>query len=174
LFAGFSYLGQRLRRLIFENPPEFARRALSICRPGAYTGRMWRWGKGRAAMALGLACAAAPALALVGDRAADVLAKLERGRWQVRSASQAAVQHSVCLGDPALLLQLEHGLQGCTQQRVATSERNATVEYVCPGRGFGHSTIRIETSTAATIDTQGFVDGHPFSYRATARKLSDC
>jgi hypothetical protein len=135
---------------------------------------MWRWGKVQAALALAFAVAAAPALALAGGRAADALAKLEHGRWQVRSASQAAVQHSVCLGDPALLFQVEHGPRGCSQQLLKTDERNATVEYVCPGRGFGHTTVRMETSTTATIDTQGFVDGHPFSYRATARKLSNC
>jgi hypothetical protein len=125
-------------------------------------------------LALGLAVAAGPALALAGGGVADALAKLEHGRWQVRSASQAAVQHSLCLGDPTLLFQLEHGLRGCSQQIVGADERRATVEYVCPGRGFGHTTVRVETSTTATIDTQGFVDGHPFSYRATARKLSDC
>jgi hypothetical protein len=133
---------------------------------------MWGTRKGWAALALALA--AGPALALAANRAAEALAKLEHGRWLVRSASQASVDRAVCLGDPALLFQVEHGDKGCSQQLVKADERGATVEYVCPGRGFGHTSIRVETPTTATIETQGFVDGRPFAYRAVARKLSDC
>jgi hypothetical protein len=137
---------------------------------------MGRWGTGPrgAALAFAAAALAAPALAIAGSRAADALAKLEQGRWLVRSTSQAVLERSFCLGDPALLFQLEHGAKGCSQRLVHTDERGATVEYVCPGRGFGHTSVRIETSKAATIETQGFVDGRPFAYRATARKLSGC
>ncbi|MBV9931779.1 MAG: hypothetical protein JO013_12655 [Alphaproteobacteria bacterium] len=137
-----------------------------------YTLLMWRWGTRPGALAL--VVAAVPVLALAGGRAADALAKLEHGRWLVRSASQASLERAVCLGDPALLFQIEHGAAGCRQQLVEADARGATVEYVCSGRGFGHTSIRIETSKAATIETQGFVDGRPFSYRATARKLSEC
>jgi hypothetical protein len=132
------------------------------------------WGKRKGSAALALAMVAVPVLALAADRAADALAKLEHGRWMVRSASQAALQRAVCLGDPALLFQIEHGATGCTQRLVQADSRGGTVEYVCAGRGFGHTSIRVETPTTATIETQGFVDGRPFSYRATARKLSVC
>jgi hypothetical protein len=131
-------------------------------------GTAWRWS------ALALALAAGPVFALAGGRASDALAKLEQGRWLVRSASQATVERSLCLGDPTLLFQIEHGPKGCSQQLVHADERGATVEYVCPGRGFGRTSVRVETSKAATLDTQGFIDGRPFAYRATARKLSAC
>jgi hypothetical protein len=132
-------------------------------------------GKDRAALALALAAAlAAPALGFAGSRAAQALAKLEHGRWRIHSLSQAAVDRSLCLGDAALLFQIEHGAGGCSQQLLAQKERAATVEYVCPGRGFGHTSIRIETPTTAIIETQGMIDGRPFAYRATAKKLSDC
>jgi hypothetical protein len=131
-------------------------------------------GKGKAWAAFALAVVAVPVLALAAHPAADALAKLERGRWLVRSASQASLERAVCLGDPALLFQIEHGATGCTQQLVQGDGRGGTVEYVCPGRGFGRTSIRIETPTTAMIETQGFVDGRPFAYRATARKLSDC
>jgi len=134
---------------------------------------MWRWGKGTGALALALA-ACVPALALAGSRVAEALGGLEHGRWLVRSASQAALQRTVCLGDPKLLFQLEHGAAECRQEIVQADPTSATVEYVCPGRGFGHTSVRVETSKAATIETQGFIDGRPFSYRATARRLSDC
>jgi hypothetical protein len=134
------------------------------------SGRGKKWG----ALALA-AAAAAPALAYAGgSAAADALAKLEHGRWIVRSATQSSLQRAICLRDTTLLFQIEHGANGCRQQLVRTDSRGATVDYVCPGRGFGHTSVRVETSKAATIETQGFVDGRPFSYRATARKLSEC
>jgi hypothetical protein len=139
-----------------------------------YKQAMGRWGRGLRWSALALAFAAGPALAFAGSRAAEALAKLEQGRWLVRSASQAEIQRSVCLGDPALLFQIEHGEKGCSQQLVHSDERGGTVEYVCPGRGFGRTSVRIETGKVAMIDTQGFVDGRPFAYRAIARKLSGC
>lgn len=131
-------------------------------------------GGGKKWSALALA-AAAPALAYAGGgAAADALAQLERGRWVIRSATQSSLQRAICLRDTALLFQIEHGPDGCTRQLVRTEPRGGTVDYVCPGRGFGHTSIRVETSKAATIETQGFIDGRPFSYRATARKLSEC
>jgi hypothetical protein len=117
---------------------------------------------------------AAPALALAASRAGEALAKLERGRWAVRSASPGAVDRELCLQDPGLLFQIEHGAKGCSQQLTQQGENRATVEYVCPGRGFGHTSVRMETSRTATIETQGFVEGRPFAYRASARKLGEC
>lgn len=121
-----------------------------------------------------LAMAAMPALALAPDGVSDALAKLEQGRWQIRSASQAAPTHSICLGDRALLLQIEHGSASCSRDVVQATATGVTADYTCPGRGFGHTTIRVETSRAATIETQGLINGRPFAYRANARKLSDC
>jgi hypothetical protein len=136
---------------------------------------MRRWGTASRLSALVLALAAGPLLAFAGSRAGETLAGLEQGRWQVRGASQAAGDRAICLGDPALLFQIEHGAKGCTQQLVRTDVRGGgTVEYVCPGRGFGRTKVRVETPRAATIETQGMIEGRPFAYRATARKLSDC
>lgn len=128
----------------------------------------------RGVLALGLAVIlAVPALAWT-HQAADALAKLERGRWVVRSATNTRLERSICLGDSALLFQVEHGGTDCAREWVAAGEGGASVRYTCPGHGFGHTSVRIETSKVAVIDTRGFVDGRPFSYRATARKVSDC
>jgi hypothetical protein len=125
--------------------------------------------------ALGLAgfvLVAVPAYALgTGDLAA--LTKLERGRWLVKDA-EGAERQSVCIGDPMLLVQLEHGAGRCTREVVANDATIGTVQYSCPGRGFGHTTVRVETPRLAKIDTQGIVDGQPFGYRAEARRLGGC
>lgn len=127
----------------------------------------------RGALLFGLAVVVAvPALALAGDIPA--LARLERGKWLVRSAAQSRIERTICLGDPALLLQIEHGAAGCSRALVTADEHGGTIQYTCRGRGYGRTSVRVETSTVATIDTQGLIDGRPFAYRATARKVSHC
>jgi hypothetical protein len=128
-----------------------------------------RWG------ALGLAGAfavAAPVFAFALPKL-EALAKLEPGRWQLSQADGAELR-SVCLADPVALVQLEHESATCEQEVLASEGGAATVEYTCPGRGFGRTSIRVETPRLARIDTQGFADGRPFSYRVEARKLGAC
>ena len=127
-----------------------------------------RWG------ALGLAgflAVAAPVFAFALPDL-EALAQLERGRWQLRDS--AGQPRLLCLGDPTVLIQLEHGGISCEQEIVTSDKSGATVQYTCPGRGFGHTSIRIETPRLARIDTQGLADGRPFSYRAEARKIGTC
>ncbi len=124
--------------------------------------------------ALGLAgfvAVAAPVLAFALPDL-EALSKLERGRWQLRDP--AGQSRSICLGDPAILIQLEQEGVSCDREIIASDKGGATVQYTCPGRGFGHTSIRIETPRLARIDTQGLVDGRPFSYRAEARKVGTC
>jgi len=127
-----------------------------------------RWG------ALGLAgliAVAAPVFAFALPEL-EAFAQLERGRWQLRGAEGGP--RSICLGDPAVLVQLEHGGLACDHEVIADGKSGATVQYSCPGRGYGHTSLRVETPRLARIDTQGLVDGRPFSYRAEARKTGTC
>ncbi|HYE28384.1 MAG TPA: hypothetical protein VEA61_09145 [Allosphingosinicella sp.] len=101
----------------------------------------------------------------------EALSRLERGRWQI-SDSQGGPARSICLGDPSAFVQLEHGGASCGQEILASEPNAATIQYTCPGRGFGHTSIRVETPRLARIDTQGLVDGRPFSYRVEARRVS--
>ena len=120
----------------------------------------------------GLLAAAAPVLALaVPDL--EALARLERGRWQIGDPSGRAPR-SICLGDPALLVQLEHPGASCGQEVIASDANGATVQYSCQGRGFGHTSIRVETPRLARIDTQGLADRRPFAYRVEARRVGTC
>ncbi len=128
-----------------------------------------RWG------ALGLAgiiAVAAPVFALALPNL-EALSRLERGRWQISDA-QGGAARSICVGDPALFLQLEHRGVACGQEVLASEASVATVQYTCPGRGFGHTSIRVETPRLARIDTQGLVDGRPFAYRVEARRVGSC
>ncbi|HYJ84204.1 MAG TPA: hypothetical protein VEW26_15330 [Allosphingosinicella sp.] len=127
-----------------------------------------RWG---ALGPAGLAAVAAPVLALAVPEL-EGLARLERGRWQLRDS--AGQSRSICLGDPAVLFQLEHDGLSCDREVISSDKNGATAQYTCPGRGFGHTTIRVETPRLARIDTQGLADGRPFSYRSEARKVGTC
>ena len=125
--------------------------------------------------ALGLAgtiAVAAPVFALALP-SLEALAHLERGRWQISDA-QGGTAGSICVGDPTAFLQLEHQGVACGQEVLANEAGAATVQYTCPGRGFGHTSIRVETPRLARIDTQGLVDGRPFSYRVEARRVGAC
>lgn len=120
----------------------------------------------------GLLAAAAPVLALALPDL-DGLARLERGRWQIGDPAGGAPR-SICLGDPALLVQLEHSGASCGLEVIASDANGATVQYSCAGRGYGHTSIRVETPRLARIDTQGLADGRPFAYRVEARRVGVC
>jgi hypothetical protein len=113
------------------------------------------------------------AVTLCGAVSGDALAKLESGKWSVKTA-QAGSGRTLCLGDPIQLVRLEHPNEECTVETLASDAGSRTVQYTCTGRGYGHTNVRVETPRLATIETQGLVDGRPFSYRATARKVGAC
>jgi hypothetical protein len=116
---------------------------------------------------------ALPAYALAtADLAA--LSRLERGRWQVRDLDARVVRESICIGDATLLARIEHLRAPCTLEVVESEPAGGTVRYSCPGRGFGHSTLKVETPRLAKIHTQGISDNRPFSYRAEARRTGPC
>jgi hypothetical protein len=131
-------------------------------------------GSRRGALVLaGAVLCAVPAAALSMARIA-ALDKLERGRWQVRELNGATRSAALCLGDPAILMRFEHRGAACRSDTVADGAAAATVQYSCPGRGFGHSKVRVETPRLVRVDTQGLSQGRPFSYRLEARRIGAC
>ena len=118
----------------------------------------------------GIALAAAPAYAL----GVTALTKIERGRWQVRELDSAIAPASLCIGDTAALVQFEHRSAPCQAEIVQDGATAATVQYSCPGRGFGHTQLRVQTPRLVRLDTQGLSDGRPFSYRLEARRVGRC
>jgi hypothetical protein len=101
------------------------------------------------------------------------LAQVERGAWQLRDAAGNAAG-IVCLGDPLLLAQPQHGPQPCTRETLSTDAHTVTVDYVCPGMGRGRTVLRVETPRLVRIDSQGLHNGQPFAFRAQARRTGPC
>ena len=128
-----------------------------------------RWG----ALALAGICAAATPLLAFALPRLEAFSGLERGRWEIREAAGGPARF-VCFRDPVALVQLEHREQSCAHEVLASESSAATVQYTCQGRGFGHTSIRVETPRIARIETQGLIDGRPFSYRVEARRVGGC
>ena len=130
----------------------------------------------RTAVRRGTPLLAGIALAAVSAGAAGLtaLSKIERGLWQVRELDAAVAPAAVCIGDVNALVQFEHRRAACPSEVVEDGASAATVQYSCPGRGFGHTHLRVETPRLVRIDTQGLSNGRPFSYRLEARRVGGC
>jgi hypothetical protein len=125
-----------------------------------------------AAFAIGFGCV--PALTQVRGQL-SALTRLEPGLWQIRTSSNhGAPVQSICVGDPAILMQVQHRNSPCSRLVIANDASGATVHYTCPSSGYGRTTLRVETSRLARIDTQGIVDNAPFAWRAEARRIGPC
>lgn len=99
---------------------------------------------------------------------------IQPGQWALRSRSDPAQSRALCLGDPALLLQLRHGAAACTRFVVANGPRGATVQYRCPGSGNGRTTIRVETPRLIQIESQGIMNNEPFVVEFEGRRVGEC
>ncbi len=123
-----------------------------------------------------IAAIAAALLVLPGFAQApapSALDRVEPGLWEVRGAGGASLG-SICLGDPALLAQLQHRGAACALDVVDSTERSATVQYSCRGQGSGRTILRVETPRLVQIDGQGLDSGTPFAIRAQARRAGSC
>ena len=103
------------------------------------------------------------------------LGKLQAGMWQLRDLDRGGAElPPVCLGDPAVLVQLRHRGASCSRRVVAQGPATATVHYTCPVGGFGQTLIRVETPRLVQIETQGITGTIPFASRVEARRVGSC
>jgi hypothetical protein len=105
---------------------------------------------------------------------ATVLAKLEPGLWQVRALDGGTPTQSMCVADPAMLMQLQHGQAACSRRIVAADERGVTIHYTCPANGFGRTSLRLDTPRMAKIETQGIIGKIPFEQRVEIQRMGEC
>lgn len=106
-----------------------------------------------------------------------LLQTLERGLWQLRGAgggTSGAAASQLCLGDPRLLAQIQHGATACTHMVVESSPTAVTISYSCKGAGQGLTTIRKETGRLVQIKSQGIRNSAPFSFTVEGRRSGAC
>lgn len=138
---------------------------------------MARAGKNRARMRVFAGLSLAPVGLLAGAAAANslpVLAKFQPGQWTIREIGSTTGGRSVCIGDPAKILQIGHGDAVCTRSVIDSSPTKLTVQYSCPGKGQGQSILTFSTAGAFRLETQGLSGGAPFDFDYDVRRTGDC
>jgi hypothetical protein len=111
------------------------------------------------------------------DDSASLLQTLERGLWQLRavgSGSSPAVANQLCVGDPKLLAQIQHGMTNCSHLVVKSTANSVTISYSCKSAGQGLTTIRKESGRLIQIQSQGIRNNSPFSFAVEARRSGIC
>lgn len=103
-----------------------------------------------------------------------MLDQLESGSWEVRMHGNAAVPRSMCVNSGRAFIQLRHPGQTCSTVVIDDKAQDVTVQYTCKGQGYGRTHVRRETNRLVQIDSQGIVNGVPFSFAAEARRVAKC
>lgn len=114
---------------------------------------------------------AAPGHAQGGGLA--MLDGLAKGEWTMRPRDGSAIR-KICLRNGREFIQLQHKEPNCSRFVVEDSDTKATVQYTCPGNGYGRTSIRRETPSLVQIESQGIANGLPFQFTAEARRTGNC
>lgn len=113
------------------------------------------------------------ALALAAASLPPVLTD-PNGLWAVsRNANGAAAEKS-CVPQAAELALWEHRRAKCTRTIISSTATEAVIHYTCPGRDFGHASVKVITPRTLRIQTQGISQGFPFNYVLHARRVGNC
>lgn len=102
-----------------------------------------------------------------------MLSTLTKGEWTIKQRG-GAPDRKICLKSGTELIQLMHRQSGCSQFVVEDGAARVTVQYTCPGDGYGRTSIRRETGALVQLESQGIHDGVPFQLLAEARRTGAC
>jgi hypothetical protein len=102
-----------------------------------------------------------------------LLGTLTKGEWTIKQRD-GAPDRKICVKSGAELIQLMHRESGCSQFVVEDAAARVTVQYTCPGNGYGRTSIRRETPALVQLESQGIHDGTPFQLTAEARRTGAC
>lgn len=114
---------------------------------------------------------AAPGLAQGNGLA--MLGTLAKGEWMIKYRDGSA-DRRICVRSGAELIQLRHRQPDCSQFVVEDGAARVTVQYTCPGNGYGRTSMRRETGSLVQLESQGIDDGMPFQLLAEARRTGPC
>ena len=124
----------------------------------------------------GLAAAVAAwcgAPSLAQANALAMLGTLTKGEWTIKPRG-AASERRVCVRSGEELIQLMHRESGCNRFVIEDGTARVTVQYTCPGNGYGRTSIRRETPVLVQLESEGIHDGTPFQMIAEARRTGSC
>lgn len=121
-----------------------------------------------AMVALGVAL---PAAAQSGGL--SMLEGLTKGEWTIKHRD-GSPDRKICLRTGEELIQLRHVENDCSRFVVEDDANRVTVQYTCPGNGYGRTDVRRETAALVQIEGQGISEGLPFQFAAEARRTGSC
>lgn len=102
-----------------------------------------------------------------------MLGGLTKGEWTVKHRD-GSPDRKICVRSGQELVQIKHSETGCSKFIVEDGEARVTVQYTCPGNGYGRTSIRRETAALVQLETQGIHSGLPFQFQAEARRTGSC
>jgi len=102
-----------------------------------------------------------------------LLDTLAKGEWTIKYRD-GSPERRICLRSGAEFIQLKHKQTDCNRFVIEDSAARVTVQYTCPGNGYGRTSIRRETPSLIQLESQGIVDGMPFQMAAEARRTGTC
>ena len=102
-----------------------------------------------------------------------MLTGLTKGEWTIKHRDGSA-DRKICVESGQELIQLRHDDSDCSRFVVEDGANKVTVQYTCPGNGYGRTNIRKETGTLVQIESQGIASGLPFQFAAEARRTGSC
>lgn len=102
-----------------------------------------------------------------------MLGTLSKGEWTIKERG-AARDRKICVKSGGELIQLMHRESGCSRFVVEDGAARVTVQYTCPGNGYGRTSIRRETGGLVQLESQGIQGGMPFQLTAEARRTGAC
>lgn len=102
-----------------------------------------------------------------------MLGTLSKGEWTVKQRG-GAPDRKICVRSGAELIQIMHRESGCSQYVVEDGSARVTVQYTCPGNGYGRTSIRKETGVLVQLESQGIHSGMPFEITAEGRRTGGC
>ncbi len=123
------------------------------------------------ASAIAATAFALPALAQ-GDALA-MLSSLAKGEWTVKFRD-GTPDRKICVRSGRELIQIRHTDSDCNRFVVEDGAARVTVQYTCPGNGYGRTFLRRESSSLVQIETQGIASGQPFQHAGEARRTGSC
>lgn len=102
-----------------------------------------------------------------------MLSSLAKGEWTIKQRG-GVPDRKICVRTGAELIQIKHREAGCNQFVVEDGAARVTVQYTCPGNGYGRTSIRRETPALVQLESQGIHDGAPYQFVAEARRTGTC
>jgi hypothetical protein len=122
-----------------------------------------------------LIAAASVAAALPQLKPINAMSAVQPGLWTIHALDRGEADvPAFCVSDTTRLLQFRHPGQTCSRFVIADTPHVATIQYSCPGAGWGRTSVRVISPEQLRLDTQGIADNAPFALAAEARRVGDC